>query len=620
MWFIIVVIIIIIGIILSEKSKKIIKSSIIIEYDEEQIQIGQVQEKMNVSQNRVLNYTLEICHKGLKEHKLISAPDINVLSNKTNLQVQEWTEKWQKIESKHIADAGKFESKRRNDAEKEAGFKEADLITEKANKLRSQIDNILIFTLSVDDKINWENLKKRDMFPEKSPAKPTQKDKKEYPPKPDRRSYEFTPVFTSLENLFKSKKEKKIQEFEIKYLAAVAEWEKQKSAIDKFNSQLDKDFEDAIRKWESDIVEWKKRKNNFLQTRDEFNAKIDRMKELYLSKNSDSIVKYCEVVLNNSEYPNFFQKNFELEYNANNNMLIVEYELPGIECFPKVKEVKYDTARKKLKESYILESQLNRMFDETIYRITLRTIHELFEADIADAIEVICFNGWVKAINRATGIKENNCILSIQAKKAEFLAIDLSNVDSKTCFKNLKGVAASTLSSLTPVQPILQISRVDRRFVEGYAVANQIDNTTNLAAMDWQDFEHLIRELFEKEFLISGGEVKVTQASRDGGVDAIAFDPDPIRGGKIVIQAKRYTNTVGVSAVRDLYGTVINEGATKGILVSTSDYGHDAYEFAKGKPLTLLNGSNLLHLLEKHGHHARIDLKEAKRILSEKDE
>jgi restriction system protein len=135
--------------------------------------------------------------------------------------------------------------------------------------------------------------------------------------------------------------------------------------------------------------------------------------------------------------------------------------------------------------------------------------------------------------------------------------------------------------------------------------------------MDWEDFEHLIRELFEKEFATSGGEVKVTQASRDGGVDAVAFDPDPIRGGKIVIQAKRYTNVVGVAAVRDLYGTVMNEGATKGILVTTADYGPDAYEFARGKPLTLLSGGNLLNLLEKHGQKAKIDLKEAKRILAE---
>jgi restriction system protein len=108
----------------------------------------------------------------------------------------------------------------------------------------------------------------------------------------------------------------------------------------------------------------------------------------------------------------------------------------------------------------------------------------------------------------------------------------------------------------------------------------------NLAAIGWEEFEHLIRELFEKEFSAGGGEVKVTQASRDGGVDAIAFDPDPIRGGKIVIQAKRYTNTVDVSAVRDLYGTVMAEGATKGILVTTSGFGPDAHRFAKGKPLT----------------------------------
>jgi restriction system protein len=259
------------------------------------------------------------------------------------------------------------------------------------------------------------------------------------------------------------------------------------------------------------------------------------------------------------------------------------------------------------------------MFDEAMYKITLRTIHELFEADAANAIEAISFNGWIKAINKATGKEENNCILSIQVKKSEFVEIDLTNVDPRSCFKNLKGVASSKLSTITPVQPILQISKVDKRFVESYEVANQIDTSTNLAAMDWEDFEHLIRELFEKEFQSNGGEVKVTQASRDGGVDAIAFDPDPIRGGKIVIQAKRYTNTVGVSAVRDLYGTVHNEGATKGILVSTADYGPDAYAFAKGKPLTLLNGSELLYLLEKHGHHAKIDLREAKKILSEKE-
>lgn len=574
----------------------------------DQIQIGQAQAYRNVAGTRILKYTVEMYHKGLNEHKLISAPEIDMLNNKANIQAQKWEEKWEFIESK-----------RRVNADKEANLEEANSRTEEAIESLKQIDSLLIHTLSIDDRVDWESLKKKEKYQEKSPAKPTKKSKEYYPPKPEKQSDRFTPVFSFFEKIFKSKREMKIQEFENKYSAAISEWEKQKSIIDKSNNQLDKDFDNEVKKWESDVVEWEKRKNNFLQEQADFNAKIDQMKEAYLNKNNDSVIEYCEMVLNNSEYPDSFPKNFELEYNPDNRILILEYELPSVECLPKVKEVKYIASKKELIESYISESQINKMFDDAMYKITLRTIHELFEADVANVIEAISFNGWVKAINRATGKEENNCILSIQVKKSEFIGIDLSKVDPKTCFKNLKGVASSKLSSLTPIQPILQISRVDKRFVEGYAVANQIDNTTNLAAMDWEDFEHLIRELFEKEFQAGGGEVKVTQASRDGGVDAIAFDPDPIRGGKIVIQAKRYTNTVGVSAVRDLYGTILNEGATKGILVSTADYGPDAYEFAKGKPITLLNGSNLLHLLEKHGHHAKIDLREAKKILAEKD-
>jgi restriction system protein len=317
--------------------------------------------------------------------------------------------------------------------------------------------------------------------------------------------------------------------------------------------------------------------------------------------------------LNNSEYPDSFPKGFELEYNPDTKILIVEYSLPAIEQLPTLNEVKF--IKNEFKEFYISENQLLKIFDNTMYNITLRTIHELFEADVINAIEAISFNGWVNSLNKATGKRDNNCILSIQVKKREFIEIKLENVDAKTCFKNFKGVGSSKLSGLTPIQPILQINRTDKRFTSHYDVADSMDNSTNLASMDWEDFEHLIREVFAKEFSSNGGEVRVTQASRDGGVDAIAFDPDPIRGGKIVIQAKRYTNTVGVSSVRDLYGTVMNEGAIKGILVTTADYGPDAYEFVKGKPLTLMNGANLLYLLEKHGHHARIDIKEAKRSM-----
>ncbi|MCO5176682.1 MAG: restriction endonuclease [Thermomicrobiales bacterium] len=144
---------------------------------------------------------------------------------------------------------------------------------------------------------------------------------------------------------------------------------------------------------------------------------------------------------------------------------------------------------------------------------------------------------------------------------------------------------------------------VDPRFIEEVDVISTLDQRPNLLELSPSEFESLISNLFEK----MGLETRLTQASRDGGVDCVAFDPRPIFGGKVVIQAKRYKDTVGVSAVRDLYGTVQNEGASKGILVTTSGYGPAAYEFAAGKPLELLSGSHLLHLLEEYaGIEARI--------------
>ena len=570
---------------------------------EQRIKIGHVEEHWNASFTRILKYSVEMYDEGLKEHKIVSAPELDILENKIDLQVQKWNEKWEKIVAKQRAEAEKISS-----------IEEADKRTEEAQEAVRTIDQLLLHTLSVDDTVNWEVLKRYDEFPEKCPDKPNPKIKREYPQKPIKEE----PSFTLLDKLIKSRKEKKIKETEERYLDAVARWEEIKSEIDQYNLNLEKEYEEEIEQWKKDVQEWENRKKEFEQEQAAYNKKIDDLKEAYFNQNVAAIIEYCEMVLENSIYPDSFPKNYELEYNPDNKILIVEYQLPSIECFPTLKEVKYISSRKELKEIHFPESQIQKMFDEAIYKITLRTLHELFEADKANAIDAISFNGWVNAINKATGNEENKCILTIQVTKAEFLKIDLSKVDPKMCFRNLKGVAGSKLSSLSPVKPILEISKKDKRFVESYDVAYKLDDSTNLAAMDWEEFEHLIRELFEKEFQSNGGEVKVTQASRDGGVDAIAFDPDPIRGGKIVIQAKRYTNTVGVSAVRDLYGTVVNEGATKGILVTTADYGPDAYEFAKGKPLTLLNGSNLLHLLEKHGHRAKIDVLEAKRILGEK--
>lgn len=564
----------------------------------------------------------EVTHKELKDYKVFSSEDVNILQNKVNAHIEKLELRWNNIVFKNNIVRSKQEL-----------LAEAELRTKEAIENLKNIDGILLHTIDIDDAIDWDKLKNHSPFnienPEKALKKQISSLKKpkepvliEYPKEPIKEDY--MPKLGFFDNIFVQGKNKKIAEGEARYNAALGHWKNLCDEVSLRNEKLNNDYLDSCRKYDSDVAaindkikvavnEWEVDKQQYYENQVAANARIDELKEQYLKLDTSAIIEYCDLVLSNSEYPDSFPKSFEIDYIPETKIIVVEYSLPSLEQFPTLNEVK--VIKNELKEYHISDAQLQRMFDTAMYNITLRTLHELFEADIVNAIEAISFNGWVESINKATGYHQNNCILSIQVKKSEFINVNLSLVDPKACFKSFKGVGSSKLSGLTPIQPILKINKTDKRFTNHYEVADSIDDSTNLASMDWEDFEHLIREIFSKEFSTNGGEVKVTQASRDGGVDAIAFDPDPIRGGKIVIQAKRYTNTVGVSAVRDLYGTVMNEGATKGILVTTADFGPDAYDFIKGKPLTLMNGSNLLYLLEKHGHKARIDIREAKNLL-----
>lgn len=573
-----------------------------------------------------IKYIAEIEHLGLKTHRFLVDSADWMLDGKMKDQFDKWDEIW-----------AKSWQKSQIQLQKEININAAEERTKDCQEKIRAIENILKDSISLDHTINWNSLVNKSSFNIPNPKKllpqelakvkvPKDSEFNQFPLEPEKSN--FIPKLNVFDNIFKGIKQEKLRKADLFYNEIVSNWENKIEEIDKLNSKIQDDYNKEYIQYENEKKNiqdenakleqaWELEMDEFYLKQNADNQKVETFRDLYFSKNSIAIVEYCETVLNTSEYPDNFPREFDLEYNHENKFLIIDYVLPAPDDLPRLMETKYIAAKKETKDTYVSENQFVKMYDSAIYNIALKTIFELYQSDEIDMVDTIVFNGWVNSINKANGKMTNSCIVSIQVKKSEFMDIDLTNVDPKICFKNLKGIGSSKLFGIIPIQPIIRVNKNDKRFVTSYDVTQSLDEGYNLAAMGWEDFEHLIREIFEKEFSYNGGEVKVTQASRDGGVDAIAFDPDPIRGGKIVIQAKRYTNTVGVSAIRDLYGTVLNEGATKGILVTTSDYGPDAYDFVKNKPLTLLSGSNLLYLLEKHGHKAKIDLVEAKRLNKE---
>lgn len=571
------------------------------------IDIGSLNVKWSARGDRILRYYVDVQHKKLNIHREVSAPELFILQNKLDALMAAWDEKFDAYSTRQTMLSGQ---------------NAADELTAEAEIKLGSLDRILAHTLQIDDKVDWESLKDKSVFHSLGYNYPKEFAETKPSSSPTKKPEYQEPKIGMFEVLWR-KKAKLMADAEEQYAVDVFTWE----AVE---TKRNDDLKLAIAEWEkrkaifwSDHDKMKQKLENeqaklkldFETEQASSNAKVDRLSADVADGEESAVIEHASLVLEASEYKGLFEKAYSIQYDKSTKLLKIAYYLPSMDVLPSTKSVKFVKASGELKETLISDRERKVNFESVAYQICLRTLHELFEADENQNFESILFNGFVNFIDPSTGQEKRSCLLSVLVDSTTFAAIDLSRVDPKTCFKSLKGVSAATLSSLSPIPPVMEMDTEDRRFIEAREVGSGINQGTNLACISWEDFEHLVRELFEKEFASRGGEVRVTQSSSDGGVDAVAFDPDPITGGKIVIQAKRYTRTVGVSAVRDLFGTVMNEGASRGILVTTADYGPDAYNFANGKPLTLMNGANLLHMLERHGYNAKIDLVEARSLL-----
>jgi len=334
--------------------------------------------------------------------------------------------------------------------------------------------------------------------------------------------------------------------------------------------------------------------------------RANKLREANIKGEKSAIEEIAFLTLLKYPFPEIFRGKTDILYDPENRIILILLEIPDLSSISIVKQKKrkYDwgdwveistRVQKKLKE-------------DILYSLCIRTGYLVANSDTSNNVDLVTVNIKQNWTDPATGSLKTGTVASLQASKKDFCSLQLDRIEPKACFRHLKGVSTPSIENISAIKPIFDLDMNDRRIVENKQVSESLDPNANLAAMPWEDFEHLVRQLFEWEFGNKGIEVKVTCASRDRGVDAIMFDPDPLKGGKYVLQAKRYNRTVDVAAVRDLYGTVVNEGANRGILVTTSRYGPDTYEFANGKPISLVDGQHLVQMLTKHGKNYHIKL------------
>lgn len=120
-----------------------------------------------------------------------------------------------------------------------------------------------------------------------------------------------------------------------------------------------------------------------------------------------------------------------------------------------------------------------------------------------------------------------------------------------------------------------------------------VDPMAAIKRMTWAEFEILTGEIFrQKGFQV----MEVGGGGADGGVDLRISKGTE----RFLVQCKQWkAYTVGVTVVRELYGVVMAEGATGGFVITSGKFSEDAKAFAKGKEITLIEGLELVGLLDR---------------------
>jgi restriction system protein len=226
------------------------------------------------------------------------------------------------------------------------------------------------------------------------------------------------------------------------------------------------------------------------------NKEVDAFKERYAARDPEAVVTYSSMVLAASRYPDKFPQQHKVAYVPESQQLVIEMDLPTYDIVPEVVECRYVKAKDEIASKARPVAQRKALYGTVVSQVTLRTVHEMFEADRAGHVESIVFNGHVDTTDPRTGQPTHPCLITLRTTRDLFSSLDLARVEPGACLQGLNASVSRNPAELTPVRPVLEFNMVDPRFVEETDVLSSIDQRPNLMELTPGEFEALITNLF----------------------------------------------------------------------------------------------------------------------------
>ena len=261
----------------------------------------------------------------------------------------------------------------------------AGVMNEQMKNVRDAYNSVLQHTLNVNDRIDWDSEMINDEYPAFTFA-------------------EKAPV--------------------VNYRYKIGFWRSLFTKAERFEVPPidDKNLKEYENRRNIALRDYLLKKADFDRVKNRKNGETLYLKNRFEESDKDAVERYISLVLTKSSYPADFEHDFDVIYKKESKTVIVNFLFQTVDEFPIVQNYSYNERSGEIEETLMDKESAMSFYAGVLYSVGVRTIHEIFESVYTDAVDTVCFNGYI-----ASEEDHNQCAYTMKSDRKTFESIDLKH-------------------------------------------------------------------------------------------------------------------------------------------------------------------------------------------------
>ncbi|MCO4100985.1 MAG: hypothetical protein HEQ38_16645 [Gemmatimonas sp.] len=333
---------------------------------------------------------------------------------------------------------------------------EADIRSEEVTETYAAIDTLLQATLGHDDYVDLNTLRVAATHPAfhrqdlTRPVPPPPRAARPNPPE-----LELPDPLSWVEKLFWQRKhEAAVEAAHSAHRTAMAEWEKVCAAADREDAEAVTRHAEAERERVATLEREQARYARECEEREvaavQQNHLLDELIANLGYGTPEAIQEYVAIVLGNSIYPEQFSVQHAFTFEPSTAELALRVTIPEPTKLPSVKHFKFVKASDEIVPVPLSQKDCKDRYARAVHQVSLRSLHEVFEADRRGLIRTIALEVVASAIDESTGLRGDVPLVIVGADRDTFLAFDLSAVVPEKTLAHLGAAVSKNPLGLVP--------------------------------------------------------------------------------------------------------------------------------------------------------------------------